>query len=305
MGASRQDRPSSVRHLDLALDERPVRSVPRHALAGRQVPPLVLDGPQEVRGLSAHAHVRPNLVRRALQYEVGPERRPDEPDAVAPDRVRVEEVDPRSPVRQSARSQSLPRPRGPCPRGGLRSSGWHRSTVGVLVRRRVPCRGGRRGSVRSRGGVARRLPGVLLAISEVAVTLSNGARSTPERQVRARSDSMRRRRLRRALIRRGLAPPVRSPAADTSQGTSPQEPGDEPRGSPGQGGQPRGSLRRSISQRHLPMSLRPLACSPVPAPGGTPGRRAGHAHVSSALTLRTVPPPPLFTASMGWAKSRR
>ena len=64
-----------------------------------------------------------------------------------------------------------------------------------------------------------------------------------------------------------------------------------------------GDVQIAVSQRRLPLSLRSLACSPVPAPGGTPGRRAGHAHVSSTVTLRTVPAPPLFTASMGWARS--
>ena len=72
----------------------PLRPVPRDALPGREVPPLVLDGAPEVRDLPAHAHVRPDLVRLALEEEVGPQGRPDEPGAVDPDHARIEQVDP-------------------------------------------------------------------------------------------------------------------------------------------------------------------------------------------------------------------
>ena len=51
---------------------------------------------------ATHPHVRPDLVRHALEHEIGPERRPDEPHAVDPHPARVEEVDPdfRALVRQ-------------------------------------------------------------------------------------------------------------------------------------------------------------------------------------------------------------
>ena len=86
--------PARSRLLEFVLDERPVRPVPRDALPGREVPPLVLDGAPEVRDLPAHAHVRPDLVRLALEEEVGPQGRPDEPGAVDLDHARIEQVDP-------------------------------------------------------------------------------------------------------------------------------------------------------------------------------------------------------------------
>ena len=59
--------PSSLRLFEFALDERPVRTVSRHALAGREVPSLVPDRASEVGDLSADTHVRSDLVGLAFK----------------------------------------------------------------------------------------------------------------------------------------------------------------------------------------------------------------------------------------------
>ena len=54
----------------------------------------MLDRAKEVGDLPAHAHVRPHLVRHALEEEVSPKGCSDEFHASDADPARVEEVDP-------------------------------------------------------------------------------------------------------------------------------------------------------------------------------------------------------------------